>query len=276
MDDLLEDMANDEPPPEPIRHRSSTQTLPILLQWFISFLLFWQATCKIRGLELQLRFMFQFMHVIGITLHSEYLCQMSLTLPSSPYLLRKFVNLKYDNFIKFAVCPKCASLYNLKVVEGYLGVRLSQISVTTAHLAKVVWNSIGKKSYLSQCFNSLIHKVEGLLKRPGVPEMCEQWRERVADVYDGSIWRDFLKHKGTDFLNAPRNLAFTINVDWSQPFKRRNDRFVGDIYLVLLNFSREQRFKWENIIVAGVVPEMNKSLNTFLVPIVDERHFGRV
>ena len=118
VDDLLEDMANDEPPPEPIRHRSSTQTLPILLQWFISFLLFWQATCKIRGLELQLRFMFLFMHVMGITLRSEYLCQMSLTLPSSPYLLRKFVNLKYDNFIKFAVCPKCASLYNLKVVEG--------------------------------------------------------------------------------------------------------------------------------------------------------------
>ena len=100
--------------------------------------------------------------------------------------------------------------------------------------------------------------------------MCEQWRERVADVYNGSIWRDFLKYKGTDFHNAPRNLAFTINVDWSEPFKRRNDRSVGVIYQVLLNLSREQHFKWENINVAGVVPEMKKSLNIFLVPIVDE------
>ena len=95
------------------------------------------------------------------------------------------------------------------------------------------------------CFNSIIDQIEGLLKRPGVPELCEQWREReaedniMADIYDGSIWRDFLKYKGNDFLNAPRNLAFAINVDWFQPFKRRNDRSVGAIYLVLLNLPRE-------------------------------------
>ena len=95
----------------------------------------------------------------------------------------------------------------------------------------------------------------------------------MTDVYGGSIWRDFLKFKGNDFLNAPRNLAFAINVDWFQPFKRRNDRSVGVIYLVFLNIPREQRFKWENIIVAGIVLEMSKepkSLNTFLAPIVDE------
>ena len=173
---------------------------------------------------------------------------------------------------------------------------MSEISVAKDHLAKAVKKSVeqhwqeklslalasGKVCFYPHkiyCFNSLIDQVEGLLKRPGVPEMCEQWRERqvddniVADVYDGSIWRDFLKYRGTDFLNARRNLAFAINVDWFQPFKRRNDRSVGVIYLVLLNLPREQRFKWENIIVAGVVPEMNKepkSLNTFLVPIVDE------
>ena len=49
--------------------------------------------------------------------------------------------------------------------------------------------------------------------------MCEQWRERqleddiIADVYDGNIWKDFLKFKGDNFLNGPRNLAFAINVD---------------------------------------------------------------
>ena len=58
-----------------------------------------------------------------------------------------------------------------------------------------------------------------------------------------------------------------INVDWFQPFKRRSDRSVGVNYLVLLNLPREERFKWENIIVAGIIPEMAKepkSLNTFL------------
>ena len=109
--------------------------------------------------------------------------------------------------------------------------------------------------------------------------MCEQWRERevaddiIADVYDGSIWKDFLNYKPKDYLDAPRNLAFAINIDWFQPFMRRNDRSVGVIYLVLLNLPREQRFKWENIIVAGIITEMTKepkSLNTFLAPIVDE------
>ena len=54
VDDLFEDVANDEPLSEPSRHRSSsTQTLIILLQWFVYFLLFGQATCKIsdNGLE---------------------------------------------------------------------------------------------------------------------------------------------------------------------------------------------------------------------------------
>ena len=109
--------------------------------------------------------------------------------------------------------------------------------------------------------------------------MCEQWREHqveeniVADVYDGSIWSDFLTYKGDDFLNAPRSLAFAINVDWFQPFKGRNDRSVGVIYLALLNLASEQRFRSEIIIAASIIPEMNKepkSLNTFLAPIVDE------
>ena len=38
--DLLEDMANDEPPPELIQHRSSTQTLPILLRGSFTFCYF--------------------------------------------------------------------------------------------------------------------------------------------------------------------------------------------------------------------------------------------
>jgi len=82
-----------------------------------------------------------------------------------------------------------------------------------------------------------------------------------------------LKFKGDNFLDTPRNLRFVINVDWFQPFKRRNDRSVGVIYLVLLNLPGEERFKWEYIIVAGIIPEMSKepkSLNTFLEPIVDE------
>ena len=281
VDDLLQDVGHDEPLPEPIQHRSTTQTLTTLLQWLIYFLLFWQATCKLsdNGLEWLLRSMFQFLHAVGITCNTEYLCQMALMLPSSLYLLRQFVNLKRDNFVKFAVCPKCASLYKLESCTRHVGGQIvsnicshkpfkkgSKGECGTALARKVVLGS-GKVCFYPHklyCFNSIIDQVEALLKRPGLPEMCEQWRERqiddniVADVYDGSIWRDFLTYKGSDFLNAPRNLAFAINVDWFQPFKRRCDRSIGVIYLVLLNLPREERFKWENVIVAGIVPEMSK------------------
>ena len=291
---LLQDITNDEPLPEPQQQQSSIQAITVILQWLAYFLLFWQATCKIsdNGLEWLLRFMFQFLHLMGITCNSEHLSQMALMFPSSLYLLRKFVMFKRDDFVKFAVCPKCSSLYNLENCTRKVGENIvSNICSNKpfkksrecgAQLAKKVILSCGKVCfypYKLYCFNSVIEQVERLLKRPGVPEMCEQWRERevnediLADVYDGDIWRDFLKYKGTDYLNAPRNLAFAINIDWFQPFKRRNDRSVGVIYLVLLNLPREQRFKWENIIVAGIIPEMNKepkSLNTFLVPIVDE------
>ena len=233
-------------------------------------------------------------NVVGITCSSEYLSQLAVMLPSSLYLLQQFVNLKRDNFVKFADCPKCASLYKLESCTRRLGGQIvsnicshrplkkgSKRECGTALARKVVLGS-GKVCFYPHklyCFNSVIDQVEGLLKSPGLPEMCEQWCAHqiddniVADVYDGSIWRDFRKYKGNDFLNAPRNLIFTINVDWFQPFKRRNDRSVGVIYLVLLNLPREEPFKCENILVAGIVPEMSKepkSLNTFLEPIVEE------
>lgn len=88
IEGLVRDVADDEPLPEPARDKSSTQALTTLLQWFIYFLLLWQATCKIsdNGLEWLLQFVFQFLHVIGITCKSEYVCQLALMLPSSLYL----------------------------------------------------------------------------------------------------------------------------------------------------------------------------------------------
>lgn len=123
LDDLLEDVAGDEALPEPSRHQSSVQSLTSLLQWFIYFVLFWQATTKLsdNGLEWLLRFLFQFLHILGITCNSHYLCQLALLFPSSLYLLRKFVNLKRDNFVKFAVCPKCAALYQLNDCTRLVG-----------------------------------------------------------------------------------------------------------------------------------------------------------
>ena len=84
VDELLEDVAGDEPLPEPTRHQSSVQKLTTLIQWLIYFFLFWQASTKLsdNGLEWLLWFLFQFLHITGVTFNCEYLCQLALMLPS--------------------------------------------------------------------------------------------------------------------------------------------------------------------------------------------------
>jgi hypothetical protein len=117
------------------------------------------------------------------------------------------------------------------------------------------------------------------LKKSGFPEKCEEWRSQIpnesvmVDIFDGKVWNDFKKYKGIDFLNSPRNYGFMLNFDYFQPMKRRKDYSVGVLYMVLLNLPRVERYKWENVIVIGIVPSMNhepKSLNEFLIPAVNE------
>lgn len=294
--ELLQDICDDEPLPEPRQDKTALKSLHFVLQWFVYFILMWQTTCKVsdNGVEWLLRFLFQFLHTVGLTCNNDFLIKLALMFPSSLYVARQFIKFDRDNFTKFAVCPKCCTLYHLDSCTVYVGNQKvpricsvkpfakGRIGECGATLARKVTLENGKVYFYPHklyCVSSIINQVESLLKRPGIPEMCEQWRLRnveegvMAGIYDGQIWKDFLCYKGKDFLNSPRNLAFGINVDWFQPFKHRKDRSVGAIYLVLLNLPREERYKWENVIVAGIIPELSKepkSLNTFLEPIIDE------
>lgn len=95
----------------------------------------------------------------------------------------------------------------------------------------------------------------------------------LTDIYSGKLWKDFIKYDGKDFLNLPRNYGLMLNFDFFQPMKHRKDYSVGVLYLVILNLPRSERFKWENVIVVGIIPAMGhepKDLNEFLKPAVDE------
>jgi hypothetical protein len=239
--------------------------------------------------------MFQFLHSLGVASNNEYLIEIAMMFPSSLYLLRDFVKLNRDNFTKYAVCPECTKLYNLDSCTVHIGDRIEARTCTNkpfragrkkecgAVLARKVIT--GNKQtvfypFKLYCVNSIINQLECILKRPGMSDLCEKWRRRqiepgvMADIYDGQIWKDFKTVGGKDFLNTKRNLGLAINVDWFQPYKRRKDRSVGVIYIVLLNLPREERYKWENVLVAGIIPEMKKepkSLNAFLNPDIINR-----
>ena len=63
-----------------------------------------------------------------------------------------------------------------------------------------------------------------------------------------------------------------LNVDWFQPYKHLASYSVGAIYLIIMNLQRSEKFKRENVIVAGIIPNMDKEPppNTFIQPMVDE------
>ena len=111
-----------------------------------------------------------------------------------------------------------------------------------------------------------------------MPELCEQWRTRqveesvLSDVYDGEVWKNFKWKDGSRFFELERRYGLMLNVDWFQPFKRRSDYSVGVIYFVAMNLPRSQRFKFENVILGGIIPslESEPKLHTFLDPCVDE------
>jgi len=112
-DEIFNDIGKDQPLPEPSEKSSITKKLTSLLQWFVLFILLWQANCKIsnNGLEWLLRFLFQFLHLVGITCHCDYLVEFCTMFPTSLYVLRQLVEFDRDDFVKFVVCPKCSSLY---------------------------------------------------------------------------------------------------------------------------------------------------------------------
>ena len=95
----------------------------------------------------------------------------------------------------------------------------------------------------------------------------------LYDIYDGSIWKEFLNYKGRPFLSQPHNLALMLNCDWFQPYK--NTQYsVGVLYLTVLNLPRSIRFKPENVLIASIIPGPKEpqqyGINSYLWPLVKE------
>lgn len=192
--------------------------------------------------------MFQFLHLLGVTTNNEHLIEIAVMVPSSLYLLRKFVTLDRDNFTKYAVCPECLKLYNLDSCTVRIGERVESKTCTNkpfisqrkaecgAVLAKKVTtekNGTVFYPFKVYCYQSIINQLESIPKRPGMSDLCEKWRNRkvktgtMADIYDGQVWKDFQKVNGKDFLKSKNNIGLAINVDWFQTYKRRKDRFLN-------------------------------------------------
>jgi hypothetical protein len=293
---LDQDISSNEALPDPIPKRRKVQVVNSILQWLLYFILIWQGVCHLsdNGLAWLLRFLLQFLKVLNIHVTGELLTELIAIFPTSLYMVRQLLDLDRDNFNKYVVCPKCSACYEynecVRDVDGRHVVKRcsskhysrGKMHFCNGQLVKKVTlknNVIKYYPIYTYCYSSVVNALEKLLKKPGFPAKCEEWRtrhtesEQLTDMFDGQLWKDFQKYNGVDFLNAPRNYGLMLNFDFFQPMKHRKDYSVGVLYLVLLNLPRAERFKWENVLVVGIIPAMGKepkNLNPFLKPLVEE------
>ena len=127
---------------------------------------------------------------------------------------------------------------------------------------------IGTHKYIPKhiyCYQPLSKSLDNIISRLGILDKCNAWRKRPAtrgvysDIYDGSVWKRFVTN---GFLLDKNSLALQLNLDWFQPFTRRNNISVGAIYLSILKLPLEDRYKLENVILLSIIPNLSKEPNT--------------
>jgi hypothetical protein len=138
--------------------------------------------------------------------------------------LKDLLGIGQHTFQKYAVCPKCASLKSFadlqldpvcrfdpfgsgKPCNTELGTRARSLLGAFGHV----------QPHKTFAYSGICTQLKRMLARPGFANKLELWRKRrmpsgtLADVYDGSVWRDFMAYQGSPFLSLPGNLALQLN-----------------------------------------------------------------
>lgn len=263
--------------------------------WILAFLFFVRYTYGLSDTlsELLLKFLKVVFNVLSGV--SEVCAAIARSLPGTLYAMRKKYLHNESKILQYVVCQKCCSVY--KQEDCTDGSALNPNSKLCPHkefprhphiymrqscgelLLKTIELSSGKRilyPYMSYCYLSLKYSIESLLSNPITLQSCGKWALRnntnkLQNVYDGAIWKNFLHCKGKPFLANPYTLGLTMNIDWFQPFKHTTYS-LGAIYITIMNLPRDVRYKRENVILCGLIPGPKEPHNVspFLQPLVSE------
>lgn len=272
------------------------------LRALLLFLLLWQSVFKVadRALLILLKFFKLFLRAVGRMMKADILVNFANIIPETLYMIERKLNLQKDSFTKYAVCPKCKTLYTFEEcihkrpsgeavsakcsnVEFPLHPHEARRQPCGTILMKTMRSRAGKSFLYPKevyCFRHLTDSLQDLINKPGFLEHCEKWRSRstqlpdnvLGDCFKGRVWKEFQLVDGEPFLAAPNNFGLMLNVDWFRPTLHGSDS-IGFIYMVVMNLPREERFKPENVMVIGIIPgpkEPKLHINSFLQPLVDD------
>ena len=183
----------------------------------------------------------------------------------------------------YVVCKQCHSLYEysqcLKKQGSKFVTEFCANCRNNSPLMRIIVTSRGNQKFYPirvYSYASLLSCLKPLFRRPGFLVECENWRtmgnQKIKDVFQGRIWKQFLEVDGKPFLREPNSIVLMLNVDWFQSFKHR-EYSVGVIYLSIMNLPLTLRYKRENIIIVGTLQgpfEPSKDINHYIQPLVQE------
>lgn len=268
-----------------------------LLRFIVLFLLSWQAVFRIPNAALDVAF--KFFSILLIKL-SEFCGSVNLrvvadSFPETLLKAHQFQHIMHDDFQQLVVCSKCYSTYEhsdcLSKVNPARNIKACSFVRFPKHpqarmripcgnaLLKTIRTASKKRierPIKVFCCRSLLDCCKELVGQPGILDIFGHWKKRsipagiMADVYDGAVWKSFLKINQQDFLLDKYTLGLSLNVDWFRPYKHI-EYSVGVIYIAVLNYPRELRYLQENILLMGIIPgphEPSLQMNAFIEPLV--------
>ena len=221
------------------------------------FLLKWQGMFHIsdNALDALIKFLHNVFNEGKIMKSADSIIILSKLFPKSFLALKKSLKFNAINYMKFAVCSKCHSLYGNLHTEKCKHILYPANSSDTCcgnNLLKTIkkQNEVNLVPIKQYFYHPLKYSIATMMQRKDFVEAINHWRDRseilphewMGDVYDGKVWQEL---KDSGYFDSPYSLAVSLNVDWFQPYSRVTDS-VGVIYLSILNLARKCFAGWHN------------------------------
>lgn len=289
-----EDFPPELPSEEAMCHSQTDQLDPeqrAIIWWVVMFTSLFQTLHSLpaRAIQWLLRFLFCLTTIFGK--YSPKISRIAHALPAT--ISQRSQYFKHispvPTIVNMVVCRHCHSVFRFEeCVENRRSVLTPKLccyclksKIRAPLLREVVTNQQSRKLYPFRVYPtcSLFESLKSVLQRPGILEMCEEWRASfladpgiLRDSFDGKIWMDFQCPEGKAFLLNKGSICLMLNIDWFKPFKHRNYS-VGVVYMVIMNLPRAQRFKRENLLLIGLISgpdEPPLTINSYLAPVVKD------